>query len=193
MKAFIAACIILLFSPGMLMAGGDRFVAEIVSLDPLPPKPDEFRLVLRQFTEPYSGQKYAPPRLLTIRLRHNAESFGWLPRARTYYPREEYLECITVLKQQLARGKRIKFGVINNGYEPIKGSENEWQSNTLTKYLISDDEWCVTSIAQPGYSVRAEKIMFVAVAVFSIFLGWCLVLIFRSLRAPTRANRSVVG
>jgi hypothetical protein len=135
MRTFLFACILPFLLPVTLMAGGDRFVAEIVSLDPLPQKPEEYRLVLRQYTQPYGVANYDPPRVLKIRLRRSGKIFG---NRHPDISHAEYLRCVELLKQQLARGGKFKFAIVGGGYEPIEGVDDEWQSNTLSRSPAPD-------------------------------------------------------
>jgi hypothetical protein len=89
------------------VAGGDAFTAEVLDFRAL--GNDEYRIVLRQLTGLY-GSDEVPAEPLVIHLRHDEDVMRRAPK--DLVSRENYLEAIELLKQQIAQSKTIEFGVI---------------------------------------------------------------------------------
>jgi len=96
-----------IFASSAAVAGGDYFEAEVLDFRPL--GNDEYRIVLRQMTGLY-GSDEVPAEPLVIHLRHDDDVMRRAPK--DLVSRENYLEAIELLKQQIAQSKTIEFGVI---------------------------------------------------------------------------------
>ena len=110
------------------LAGGDSFEAEILSFTDK--GDEEYRMEIMQYSTPYGSDPAFKPYKIVIHLRFYAPAFGKKPPS--YASREKYSEAISSLKEQTKRGGRFHFGIMADGYIPIKGAKSEFQSNTLS-------------------------------------------------------------
>jgi hypothetical protein len=143
MRAVLALALILCPLPAM--AGGNSFLAEIVSLTSK--AHDEYRLELIQYSPPYGGQGGGLPAHMVVHLRFKQSMFTRdCPVCPT---KEKYLAAIESLKAQAAKGGKFPFGIMSDGFEPIKGRKGEFQSNALCILKEFTGREVVYSFARP--------------------------------------------
>ena len=116
------------------LAGGDSFEAEILSFTDK--GDEEYRMEIMQYSTPYGSDPAFKPHKIVIHLRFYARAFGLNPPF--YASREKYREAIDNLKEQAKHGGHFQFGIMADGYTLIKGTKNEFQSNTLC--IMGDSE-----------------------------------------------------
>jgi hypothetical protein len=127
MRTLFTVLGLLLLCPLAPVAGGDSFLAEIVSLTSK--GDDEYRLELVPYSAQYGGKTNSLSRHIIVHLRFNRPLFTHeCPVCPT---KAKYLAAIESLKTQAAKGGKSPFGVMSIGFEPIKGRKNEFQSNAL--------------------------------------------------------------
>lgn len=129
----------LTFCPGAF-AGGDSFLIEIVSLTPK--DNGEYRMELMQHGAPYGRKLEGGPKRIVVHLRYNKTMFG---SGTTYASREYYESAIVFLRKQAETREKLLFGVMGQGYSPIKDADNEYQSNALAIVEQVDGEKVVFS------------------------------------------------
>jgi hypothetical protein len=141
----IILALLILFIPATLIAGGDSFDAEILNFSPK--GNDEFKMTLLQYTGVYGEKDPQEPRKLIIHLRYFPRAFG---KSRpSNLTRENYMHCISLLEKQLKKGGRFHFGIMAQGYKPIPGKKNEYQSNALAYLEEVTGAMVVYSFANP--------------------------------------------
>jgi len=144
-RPFVGIVTFLVLSHAIAFAGGDSFLAEIVSLTPT--TQDEYRLEIIQHS-PLSGVSDAGlPVHVVIFLRFNKRMFASVHS--DYASKEKYLQAIDSLKKQSEKGGQFPFGLMSDGYVPIRGRKNEFQSNTLCIIKQHDGQMIVYSFARP--------------------------------------------
>jgi hypothetical protein len=145
MRTHIVILALVALSPLTTHAGGDSFVAEIVSLTP--EAKDEYRLELVQYSPPYGGKGERLPAHFVIHLRFSERMFA---RTCPVCPTKgKYLAAIESLKVQAAKGGKFPFGIMSDGFEPIKGRKGEFQSNALCILKEFSGREVVYSFARP--------------------------------------------
>ena len=117
LTTFIA--LIVLLSPITLFAGGTHYTAEILDFEFK--GNDEFLMIIKQYETPYASGEKLKPQIVKIHLRHKTKECE----------KDVYLRAINTLISQFKKGGKFKFGIVGNGYLPIKGKTNEYQSNRL--------------------------------------------------------------
>jgi hypothetical protein len=63
--------------------------------------------------------------------------------------KEKYLAAIESLKAQAAKGGKFPFGIMSDGFEPLKGRRGEFQSNALCILKEFTGREVVYSFARP--------------------------------------------
>jgi hypothetical protein len=145
MRARLTLAVLIFLCPLAAVAGGGSFLAEIVSLTPK--ANDEYRLELISHSAPYSGKGNGAPAHIVIHLRFKQRMFTRdCPVCPT---KEKYLAAIDSLKAQAAKGGKFPFGIMSDGFEPIKGRKGEFQSNALCILKEFDGREVVYSFARP--------------------------------------------
>ena len=134
-KAFLLTIIINFFLVALLYAGGSHYEAEILEFKTK--GNDEFVMVLKQYTEPYGTSDNFKPRKIIIHLQYKSKMCK----------REDYLRAVNLLIEQFKKGGKFYFGVMANGYIPIAGKKNEYQSNRLEELEEYDGRKVVCSFA----------------------------------------------
>jgi hypothetical protein len=131
--------IVFAFCP-LAYAGGDSFLIEIVSLTPK--ENGEYRMEFIQHGAPYGKKLEGDPKRVVLHLRYNKAMFG---AGTAYASQENYDAAIAFLKDQAEKKGKALFGVMAQGYLPIKEKENEYQSNALQIAEQADGERVVFS------------------------------------------------
>jgi hypothetical protein len=123
-----------------IFAGGDSFLIEIVSLTPK--ENGEYRMEFVQVGTPYGKKLEDDQKHVVVHLRYNKAMFK--PDS-TYASQKKYDEAIAMLKSQAAKKGKSLFGIMAQGYLPIKGKANEYQSNALSIVEQADGKKVVYS------------------------------------------------
>lgn len=124
MKKYLALLLILVSS--FALAGGDEFDVRVLSFSQI--GEDEYQLEFTQLSQPY-GRGHIKDQDLIIKLRYKCET---LICSSNLLNQAAYNEAITLLRQQMAKGMLMKFGIMAGGYKHISG--NVYQSNALKTY-----------------------------------------------------------
>ncbi len=123
-------------------AGGVSYLFEIVNLES--EGNNQYKLTLN------CKQKEADcgkTNKLIIHLRFNKSAFGKsMPKDISL---ENYLGCISKLKEQYKKGGTFRFGFVGVGVVPKRGKKNEYQSNALAELEEHDGKIVIYSFAQP--------------------------------------------
>jgi len=138
MKNLLAIITFMLAFCHSAFAGGDSFPIEIMSLTPK--DSGEYRMEFIQHGAPYGRNLEGGPQRIVVHLRYNETMFG---AGTTYASRENYESAIVLLKRQAEAKEKILFGVMGQGYLPIK--DNEYQSNALAIIEQADGKKVVFS------------------------------------------------
>jgi hypothetical protein len=125
-----------------LLAGGDSFLIEIVSLTPK--NNGEYKMEFVQHGAPYGKAFEGEPKRVIAHLRYEESIFG---EGTAYTSRQKYEAAIAVLKDQAGNKEKGLFGVMAQGYLPIKGKKDEYQSNALAILKQADGKMVVFSYA----------------------------------------------
>lgn len=140
MKFILSIIAILSISCPGLHAGGGSFPIQIVSLTP---KEDgEYRLEFMQLEAPYSQKLAHGPKRIVVHLQYAKTLF---PPDYPHVSQEKYQAAIAMLKAQATKKEKSRLGVMAQGYLPIKGKDNEYQSNALSIFEQSDGKQVVFS------------------------------------------------
>jgi hypothetical protein len=124
------------------LAGGDSFPVEIVALKAK--HNGEYLMEFIQHGAPYGYALKNGPQRVIVNLRFDESSFG---KETALTSRRKYEEAIALLKQHAKKKEKTMFGVIAQGYLPIKGKKDEYQSNALAILKQSDGKLVVFSFA----------------------------------------------
>ncbi len=145
MRTLLLVLGLTILSPLVALAGGDSFLAEIVSLRS--ESKNEYRLEVIKYTAPYGRTREGLPKRLIIHLRFNDRMFT--RDCQVCPTKEKYLAAIESLKAQAAKGGKFPFGVMSDGYEPLAGRKGEFQSNALCILKEFNGREVVYSFARP--------------------------------------------
>jgi hypothetical protein len=124
-------------------AGGDSFLIEIVSVTPK--ENGEYRMEFVQHTAPYGKALEGNPKRVVVNLRYNEGVFG---AGTAYASQQKYEAAINFLKAQAEKKIKGLFGVMGEGYLPIDGKDNEYQSDALQITEQADGQKVVFSFAR---------------------------------------------
>lgn len=133
MRRYVLAAGILAFLVTRLYAGGSHYEAEI--LDFKAKGNDEFAIVVRQHNDPYDSSADFKAREITIHLRHRTDKCK----------KTDFISAVNLLLVQFQKGGKFFFGVIGQGYVPIEGKKDEYQSNGLRELEEHDGRKVVFS------------------------------------------------
>ena len=113
MRTLLLVLGLTILSPLVALAGGDSFLAEIVSLRS--ESKNEYRLEVIKYTAPYGSTREGLPKRLIVHVRFNDRMFT--RDCQVCPTKEKYLAAIESLKAQAAKGGKFPFGVMSDGYD----------------------------------------------------------------------------
>ena len=122
---FALFCVI----PPQLRATEESFRVQILAITPEPDAPDEYRISLRQFEQPYSKRPLKQPRQIVWHIRYAAATF----QHDSFLTHEEYLRAVTLLRGCLAHAEgRFQLALASGGFWRPADKPGEWFSSTLS-------------------------------------------------------------
>ena len=126
-----------------VLAGGGDFEAEILSFREMPDGTHEIEMM--QYSNPwYSLDKEWQPKRILIRAKFKANAFiGSRP---DFVTKKRHNAAIRILKEQSKKGGIFHFGIYGEGWLPVKGKENTFQSYALSVLKTYDNRNVVFSI-----------------------------------------------
>ncbi len=95
-----------------------------------------------QHGAPYVKTIEGEPKRVIAHLRYEESIFG---EGTAYTSRQKYEEAISLLKDQAGKKEKSLFGVVAQGYLPINGTKDEFQSNALAVVKQADGKMVVYS------------------------------------------------